>query len=185
MSFPRRAIDLYRSKRGSRPSSRLAASIRSISALTRSTSPSAGSGAADKSLAIHTPDPIDAITTEMTAKSERLRNIGHVACVTTLLPPAGREILEYLLHSLVEILDISGGFIRESIARRSAPDEFLRHRVEQIDDERSDSVGLRCRCCITEASAPAPASAESVVPGVERAAILGHFHGDNGNLATG
>src|SRR5260370_26412378 len=87
---------------------------------------------------------------------------------------AWRKVFEHLLHALVEILDVLVGLVRKGVAGRSPPDDCFGLRVEQIDNQSADLVGVNgCgRVSESTSAAPAPAAAESVVESVEGTLIL-------------
>ena len=76
-------------------------------------------------------------------------------------------MIEYLLHALIEILDVLLGLVGKSIAGRSSPDQVLTVRVEKINNESADLVVLCRGSRLSESSpaesSPAPTSSEAVV----------------------
>src|SRR6202158_2292720 len=81
---------------------------------------------------------------------------------------------EHLLCSLVEILRVLICVIGKCVARRASPEQILTLCIEQIDDERTDLVGLSCCCCVSESSksSPTPTPSKAVVKRVESLLIL-------------
>ena len=97
-------------------------------------------------------------------------------------------MIEHLLHTLVEFLDVLVRFVGKGIAGRSAPNQFLRVRIVQVDNQRSHLVcALRRRRVAESASEPAspsPAAAETVVVSVESLVTLIHLHRHDGNVSA-
>src|ERR1035438_8292634 len=100
-----------------------------------------------------------------------------------LLPPARRKMIEHLLHVLIESLDVLVGLVGEGFTGRSPPNKPLTVRVEQIDNQSTDRVVVNCGRDISE-SPPAPAASKAIVVGVESWMILGHLHGQDGDVAA-
>src|SRR5580704_11103850 len=104
-------------------------------------------------------------------------------------PRIWREMVEHLLHTLVEVLDVSIRFARKRVAGRSAPNQFLRVRIVQVDDQGSYLVGALRRRRVAESSSepasPSPTASEIVVVGVESLVTLIHLHCHDGNIASG
>src|ERR1035441_6852462 len=83
----------------------------------------------------------------------------------TLLLRAGRKVIEHLLDSFVEGLDVLVRLVRKRIASGSPPNQCFRASVEQIDNQRSNLIGIHRGSCVSESTetAPPPTAAE---PGV-------------------
>src|ERR1700694_5056485 len=62
-----------------------------------------------------------------------------------LLPGARRKVVKHLADALVELFNVFVGVVRECIARRSAPNQLLVIRVEDVDEDGSDLVRFHCR----------------------------------------
>ena len=90
-------------------------------------------------------------------------------------------MLEHFVHAFVEVLGVFVRFVGERIARGASPDQFLRLGVEEIDDQGSDFVGFNCCGCVAKSaeSAPAAASSEPVVEGVQSLFILSGLNGED------
>src|ERR1700722_7081981 len=83
-------------------------------------------------------------------------------------------MVEHLLYSLVEILRVLICIVGKWVRRRTSPELILSLGIQQIDDERTDLVGLSCCCCVSESSksSPTPTTSEAVVKRVESLLIL-------------
>src|SRR5579871_5672583 len=95
-----------------------------------------------------------------------------------------RKMIEHLLDTLIEVLDVLVRFVRKSVARRSAPHQLLRFCVEQIDHESADLVGVDRRRRIAEPTAKAPAASEPVVERIEGALRFRHLDRDDRNVTA-
>src|SRR5580698_6973807 len=114
-----------------------------------------------------------------------------VSVLTLSSPWIRREMIEHLLNTLVEILDVLVRFVGKGIACRPAPNQFLRIRIEEVHDQRSHSErAFRCRRVAesvaesaSEATPPPPATAEVVVIRIECLVFLRHLHRHDGNVS--
>ena len=73
-------------------------------------------------------------------------------CEGFLFARARREVIEHLLYTFVEALDVFVGLVRKRVAGRPPPEEFLGLRIEQIDNERADLVVFDVCGCIAEST---------------------------------
>src|SRR5437868_8948776 len=96
-----------------------------------------------------------------------------------------RIFLEHLLNAFVQVLDVAVRLVRDCATGRSPPKQFFRVRVEEIDHEGTNLIGLSCGGRISESSAPAPTAAKSVVKSVESLLSFRHSDSHDGNIATG
>ena len=97
-------------------------------------------------------------------------------------------MIEHLLHAPVEILDVLVRFTGKGIAGRSSPNQFLRVRIVQVDDECSHLVcalrGRRVAEAVAEPAPPSPTATETVVVSIESLVTLIHLHRHDGNIAA-
>ena len=94
-------------------------------------------------------------------------------------------MVEHLLHTFVEVLDVRVGLTGESVARRSSPNEGFGFGVKHVDDQGADLVVLNRCCGVSESTTPPPAAAESVVESVERLLVSSHLDRHDGDVASG
>src|SRR5258708_39997157 len=87
----------------------------------------------------------------------------------------GREVLEHLVHALVEVLNVLVGLVGKRVARRAAPDQLLALGVEQVDDQSADLIGIGRGRGVTKAT-PSP-TAEAVIERVECLFVFCDLHG--------
>src|SRR5919108_3989556 len=97
---------------------------------------------------------------------------------------AGREILEHLLYTFVEVLFIFLRLVREHVFRTGAPNELLCFCIVQVNYERSFFVVLFGCGCITESTkpTPTPSPTEAVIERLKRSLGLSRFNRHDGNV---
>jgi hypothetical protein len=103
-----------------------------------------------------------------------------------LLRFARREVLEHVVHVLLQLLDVFAGMVRERVAGRSAPHQFLAIGIEDVDHQSADLVGVNSSGRFAESyeAAPTPATAKAVVERIQRLLVASGSDGHDGHVAA-
>jgi hypothetical protein len=90
-------------------------------------------------------------------------------------------VLKYLLHFLVQVLDVLVGLVGKHAAGHASPDQHCCLCIEEIDNQRANRVSVGCSRGFSKApkTTPTPAAAKVIIERVQSLVVSVDLHRDN------